>query len=64
MDEGDKLVAIIWIAILAVAGYCAYDDETSSSSDNYEYEEVEIEAYRSNCRIFKCRYVAIGQIAG
>lgn len=43
MDAGDKFTAIFWIVVLAIAGYCAYDDETSSSSDNYEYEEVEVD---------------------
>ena len=43
MDAGDKFTAIFWIVVLAIAGCCAYDDETSSSSDNYEYEEVEVD---------------------
>lgn len=43
MDAGDKFTALFWIVVLAIAGCCAYDDETSSSSDNFEYEEVEVE---------------------
>ena len=43
MDAGDKFTAIFWIVVLAIAGFCAYDDETNSSSDDYEYEEVEVD---------------------
>ena len=43
MDAEDKITVIVWFVFLAIAGCCVYDDATSSSSDNYKSEEVEVD---------------------